>query len=582
MKAFAAMVLILVAARIAVCATSDPIPFNDTWDYWNNARFIRDLNFTHYDGVRTPVYPLLVLACRLDGNLVRAVQFVLGIGVASMLFWLVYRGARSWQAALFAGLIYGLGLRPLVFESTLLSETLCTFLLMLSVSIFGRMVFDGRVGRLHHSLLGAAAALTILCRPMYLFLAPLFFVLLLIEDRRREVDSGEIAKRLALFAAFSAIPLLGWCAFNLKTVGYFGLSTQLGFDLADHCAAFIELAPARYAAIRDRIIVARDGLVAATGSSEYAVFRALWKPAPAYYVPMSRELAKMAFEMIAAHPILYAETVGHSLRGFWTGIPAQRPVTFRDPALASWIWAAWRVEQTLLPALNAVFFIFVALAMSRLIHRERPPRLALATMAIVLATSVLSSMVEYEENSRMYTPTYPLILYAVMVSAWSYIPSTACARKWKWPAVPVVIFALVSLVAGYHAWEHSFDAPAIEAADGWLKSIDECVSEKCWAPPNDRDERSRGLAGAVSASRKIAGPLKSRRLKLARYDTELTFRPPGRYVYVEYDSDFEALGPAQETILATVGKDGQWRLADYILTPPNQYFSGGISVPRNW
>ncbi|HUO03862.1 MAG TPA: DUF4019 domain-containing protein [Candidatus Binataceae bacterium] len=580
--AFAAMVAVLVAVRVGFWATSATIPFNDTWDYWNNARFFRDLNFANYDGVRAPAYPLLVLACGLDGNIVRIVQHTMGVAIASMLFWIVYRSARSWPLAFTTGLLYGLSLRPLVYESTLLSETLCTFLLMLAVAIFARMAFDGKIGRVHHALLGAAIALTTLCRPMYLFIAPLFFVLLITEDRSRDVDSRETIRRLALFAAFSVIPMLGWCAFNLKTVGYFGLSTQLGFDLTDHCVPFIELAPARYALIRDHVIPVRNDMIAATGTSEYAGFRALWSPVPSYYVPMSRELARMAFQMIVEHPILYGETVVHSLRGFWTGVPAQRPVAFGNPVLAAWIWSAWRMEQLLLAIPNIAFFIFAALALSQLIQGKRTPRFALAIMSIVIGASLISSMVEYEENNRMYSPSYPLVLYFVIVSAWRYIPATFRTSKWKWIPVPIFVLLLIVAVAGYHSWEQTLESPAISAADDWLKAIDECAAHRCWEPPNDHAERFRDVVGATTLNRKTAGRLQSRRFKLARYDTELTFRPPARYVYVEFDSTFEKAGSVQEIVLAMQGNNGQWSTVGYSVAPLDQYFSGGITLPRQW
>lgn len=473
LTALIALVLILGAVRLVLGFNSEALGWPDTQGYEALATDIRKLNFADYDGNRPPVYPLMLLLAGMNWSVARIIQSLMGIGVAAMLFYLVQRSTRSRALALVAGLIYGLSLRPLIYESTILSETLCTFLLMLSVLIFQRMLLDRRLTAADHLLLGAITGLTILTRAVYAFLAPLYFMILAALSYRSTGSVSESVKRPAILATIACAFVIGWCIFNQATIGYFGLSTQLGADLSDHSGTFIELAPARYAPIRAAYLAARAEAVARTGSSADAIF--FWH-APAGYNPfqLTRDLTRMSLEMFARHPVLYAESVARAGVLFWTGVPGQRPYHFRGPVFASWMWAIWHVEQPLLLALNVLFLISVALPIAKWIRGRRPPVFDLCMMAIVVAASVVSSMLQYGENDRFYTPTYPLVLDVALLFAWRSLPAGADGQQGvvSWSSRKMIglsiaataSIALICSVVTYHFWQEAAVEQATEVA----------------------------------------------------------------------------------------------------------------------
>src|SRR5271167_1433164 len=58
----------------------------DTPGFVLAAQSIVSLDFSHYDGKRTPIYPLLLLLGGMDWSVVRWIQSLLGIGIAAIMF----------------------------------------------------------------------------------------------------------------------------------------------------------------------------------------------------------------------------------------------------------------------------------------------------------------------------------------------------------------------------------------------------------------------------------------------------------------------------------------------------------------
>ena len=80
-----------------------------------------------------------------------------------------------------------------------------------------------------YALLGISAALAGMTRPMFLFLAPLYFCFMLARARRLELRMLRDA-RLALVLAPTLVLALGWSAVNKHTVNYFGVTTTTGLQ----------------------------------------------------------------------------------------------------------------------------------------------------------------------------------------------------------------------------------------------------------------------------------------------------------------------------------------------------------------
>lgn len=101
-----------------------------------------------------------------------------------------------------------------------------------------------------------------------------------------------------------------------------------------------------------------------------------------------------------------------------------------------------------------------------------------------------------------------------------------------------------------------------------LRLIDAGRYEESWAVAADvfrqqvaRDEWSR----IARTARDPLGTVKDRKLRSLTYATTLPGLPDGDYAVFVYDSDFAQRSKVAETIAATRGTDGAWRLSGYFI-----------------
>ncbi len=413
-----AALLIAAAARVVLHQPSTVI--RDTHDYLLLAHCFRALRFTGYDGSRTPIYSLFMLLAGMNFRALYVLQSILGLATAAMLFTMVYSRTRSWPFALMAGIAYGLDLSPLPFEHFIMSETLCTFLLTLTVLLFQLMVLKERFGWREQAVLGILIAITGLTRPLYVSLAPLFFVMLATAP----VGRTERFQRMISFAAPVATLLIGWCLFNWLTIGYFGFTTLIGFNLTNHSGAFIELAPDKYASIRDPYLKAREEQIKETGTYAMTIFQAaneIDKKTGYDRVQLTRELTRMSLELFVAHPIRYAAGVLRAWVMFW-----QPPLYWRSSACFGefrrrpLFRALAATELAALAIVNLVFLLSAANFLRLFLMRKARWGFDACVMTMVLTVSVVQALLEFGDNSRYSLPTAPLVLYIAVVAIWNF------------------------------------------------------------------------------------------------------------------------------------------------------------------
>jgi Dolichyl-phosphate-mannose-protein mannosyltransferase len=182
-KPFAILLAIGVAVRLVGLAFPPNI-YNDTEHYVYLARRLATLQLAGYDGLSAPVYPLFLALTGLNFQVVKVVQYILGIAIAGMLFTTVYRRTESSSAALVSGIVFCLTVAELAFEQAILTETMATFMLAVSAMKLQRILSDGEVSVAQYSTLGALTGLTGLTRPLYAFLVPLYLIFLAVASRR--------------------------------------------------------------------------------------------------------------------------------------------------------------------------------------------------------------------------------------------------------------------------------------------------------------------------------------------------------------------------------------------------------------
>ena len=381
-----AVVILIGAAMRVLWLGLPPNIYGDSGSYLWLASNIRILWLRGFYGDRTPVYSLFILLSGLNVYVVRDLQNLLGVVIAVILFAMVYRSTCSRGAALAAGLAYAVDLSQLSFEQDILTETVCTFMLMLSALTFQRMVLEGRSGRLECAALGTFAGLTGLTRPLYAYLTPLYFGFLAVMIAREPAESGGRSGRLVLFAAPACALLLGWCTLNWMNGGDFTLTSRAGLGLTNLSGAFIELAPDKYASIRDPYLRARSKQIAKRGDQAMTIFAVLpeLRAQPKYQgTRLSRELIRMSIELFAAHPVLYAQWAARSWMRFWRP-PMYLLARFSGRAEGA-LEAFWSVEDQVLRAVNLLFILFAILMLAQVVLRTEAAGVDMCAALIVLA-----------------------------------------------------------------------------------------------------------------------------------------------------------------------------------------------------
>lgn len=354
--AIALIVLIAISAlvRLLIVLNFRARASWDTPEFIVTARAIAALDFRQYDGKRTPVYPLLMLLAGMDWDVVRLMQSLLGIAIASMMFAIAWMRTRSAAASFVVGLMCSVAISGLLFEQIIYSETLCTFLIVLSLLAYVRISAGAKMT--NYILLGVSAALAGMTRPMFLFLGPLYLCFILIRARPLNVTKLSDA-RLAWVLAPTLILALGWSAVNKRTINYFGVTTTLGFNLSNHSGAFMELAPPQYAKIADIYLRYRAHQISTIGTQAMTFWYAegeLKRATGLSSVELSKQFARMSLEMFAEHPLLYLESVAQSWVRFW-GFEFYDFIGFFRASTSSFVYALLMVFGSLQLAINVAF-----------------------------------------------------------------------------------------------------------------------------------------------------------------------------------------------------------------------------------
>jgi hypothetical protein len=137
------------------------------------------------------------------------------------------------------------------------------------------------------------------------------------------------------------------------------------------------------------------------------------------------------------------------------------------------------------------------------------------------------------------------------------------ARVW---CVGLVVAGVLGMAGGVAAGE--VEDEAVKVAKEWLGLVDAGEYGESW---RQAASLFRGAVtepqweAALKGSRTPFGSMKSRRLKSAKYATELPGAPDGEYVVIQFDSSFENRASAVETVTPMKDKDGEWRVSGYFI-----------------
>jgi hypothetical protein len=129
---------------------------------------------------------------------------------------------------------------------------------------------------------------------------------------------------------------------------------------------------------------------------------------------------------------------------------------------------------------------------------------------------------------------------------------------------------LTLLLASVSAAQDSTLKPATDAAAQWLALIDAGQYSQSWQQASPLFQQKVPLAkwqADLSRIRTRLGRLGSRQLKSADVKSETAGTAAGKYVVIQYRTQFAVAGPVIETVKPVLDVSGHWKVADYSITP---------------
>jgi len=387
----------------------------DTAGYFQVGKQLTSGDYREYTGRRTPVYPLFIAAAGFNKKIVAGLQALMGVGIAVLLY-LIFSGlTESRTFGFILGLSYALNPSQILFEFTLMTEAVSTFLLILTVYLFFKILAKNEIPNWKEFfVLGLACSLCVLTRPQFQILPVIIFFF---AAYHLKITVGARVWKSAVFLIPVIISLGLWVDFQHRRIGRYAVTVDLGADLTNHTVKFIEYAPERYDEIKKVLIKNRNFKLRTKGetyNSMAASMPELLELTGLSYPELCDKLKEMNLETIGKAPVPYLKSVFKSFAVFFKPTWFGRLFGIR-PAVES---GGWRLK--IIASTYAVFhlcsmMIFLIFPLFKLLA----PRLAgffkwtteiSFIYVLVLITGISQAFVESGENARYKTSVEPLII----------------------------------------------------------------------------------------------------------------------------------------------------------------------------
>lgn len=422
-----ALAVACIALRLVLLQGYGPMSYPDTGTYMQAAADLLSGDYSTGQARRPPGYPLLIALVGPSPAALVYAQMALGVATSLLLFAITLRLTQRPGLAFGIGLAHSLNLQQLFQEATLLTETLSAFATIATLALFVFVLRPLKHGRSGKALvaalaaLGVLAAFALLVRPQFVFLVGLLPALVLLAVSGWRWPSARSAGLAFAVAAPAVAVVLAWCALVNVKVGHFTLSTQSGFGMVNHVIDYIELAPDRYAPVREVLLKTREARVAEAGHSRNTIWYA-WpeiQRVTGWSLPeASRQLQRMCQEMFIAYPGRYAVSVASAWVDFWTVPIFWEPEKIQPPVMAGVLDGIWWVEHKLLRLANLAFVLLVgAAALLPQVRRALRWDLAMTAMAAtILLSSLIQALADQGASSRYALPTQSVAVLMLFVA----------------------------------------------------------------------------------------------------------------------------------------------------------------------
>lgn len=428
-REFVALVAVGTVIRIIALALYRAPRMADSKSYLTLAHQIAAGNLSHDPGYRTPLYPAIVALCQGDASHVYLLQALMGLTISVILY--LYFGLLGVgpKIALAGGLVYNLSLTSLLFEHTVLTETLST--LLVAAALFASaLLLRARPPTWRHWLaLGLLGGLATLTRPNFLcFALTIVIVSAIILYLRGSIRGTRLTTALAIGLLPVALLVGAWSTINYARFHWFTPSTITGYALMDEGQNLLLQPPAPPARYRLLASAYRDE----AKRRPHVVVTWLAAPLAAQRtgesrVQVSRDLVGLCAWLYLHHPFEYARSVVVGVLRSWN-VPELAGLRADSPGDAPQL--ALHLYQLVYLAGIATFFLSVALAMLTGTVRRRPWTADLLVFLLSLLVILVPTVaIDVGEVARYRAPIEAVTFGWTIVLAGTVI---AAARR-RWP-----------------------------------------------------------------------------------------------------------------------------------------------------
>lgn len=412
--------------RIILFCIYAPNVYPDTGWYEKLAKEISTLNFSEYDGARTPVYPIFLILGFIKWKIIWIIQLIVGVANSLLIYFIIFKATKDQNYSFWSGLCYNFSLILLFFESNILTETICIFFLLLSVHYFQKITEKtptNTVNRItDYLILSLTVSLAALTRPTFVYIFPLLLIFLIYDFYKHKEQKGNLFKKLLFYIIPFLILAGGWSIFNKIKTDYFGLTTLTGFHLIEHSGAFIEYAPEEYSELKELYLKYRKIKILETGEQTttiYLVYPEIQKNKGYSIARISKELTAVSLWLFLHQPQLYIKSVIRAFFDFWLfpnfieywDLNKIRFKIFQIPLgygikLELYLWFVLNI----LFISGSILFFFL-----RKLRNTKGKLTIYYLTSTVFILSIIQALVQYGDNWRFSIAVKPFILLTLIL-----------------------------------------------------------------------------------------------------------------------------------------------------------------------
>ena len=385
--------------------------FPDSEGYIELSDYVRNLNLSGYNGIRSPGYPLLLALA--FGNLFMVVFYQQLLGVITSIVW--YFTLQNFIFSKKESLVITVFLQTFLniyfYETAILMESFVLFMISIIVYFLTR----SGLSFLKLMLLSFLVGYLVFTKSFYVYFPFLIYIFYLIRNNQTR---KEWFKGLVIFV-FPVLFYFGWCYVNKINTGYFTSSTMMGIYMSQNCVRFAENTSEDYQWLAKPYVEYREKSIKEDRDLAMAIWYAYNSGAYGQYemnLPdFSNQLKNYAVYTIKSNIWNYlSQVVFHSWRDFWKpGIHWNyKDFNFRH---ANKLFAGvWYVQFVVLLSFRLMFlFLSPYLILKAIKNRQFSYDVMLIIM--ILATSVLQALITYGSNSRFSFPFEYLMIVVVLM-----------------------------------------------------------------------------------------------------------------------------------------------------------------------